>query len=192
VRAPERSLLLAAFNGAFKVSSGSGGYLQDGVHVRSLRAGLATFAIDATGRGLVGVWRHGIPQPGEHVVSAVQNLLPLVAGGRLSPHIDDRLSWGATLGHVTFVARSGIGENARGDILYAASMSVSPRDLATALRAAGAVNAMELDINPEWVQLDFATRPGGALHAGIPLQHRPARQFLTGWTRSFIAVLGAP
>ena len=192
VRGAERSRLLAAFNGAFKVSAGTGGYLQDGVPVRSLRAGLATFAIDAAGNGLVGVWRHDIPRPGEHVVSAVQNLLPLVASGRMSPHIDDRLSWGATLGHVTYVARSGIGADARGNILYAASMSVGPRDLAAALLAAGAVNAMELDINPEWVQLDYATRPGGVLHAGIALQHRPARQFVTGWTRSFVAVLSVP
>jgi hypothetical protein len=48
---------------------------------------------------------------------------------------------------------------------------------------------MELDINPEWVQMDVASSPGGPLKAGIPGQHRPATQYLTGWTRDFIAVL---
>jgi hypothetical protein len=48
---------------------------------------------------------------------------------------------------------------------------------------------MELDINPEWVQLDVAGSPGGPLRAAIPGQHRPAGQYLTGWTRDFIAVL---
>ena len=81
------------------------------------------------------------------------------------------------------------GENAAGQLMYAASMSASPADLAKALAKGGAVVAMELDINPEWVQLDAASRPGGPLRARIPGQHRPASQYLTGWTRDFIAVL---
>ena len=48
---------------------------------------------------------------------------------------------------------------------------------------------MELDINPEWVQLDVARRPGGPLRAAIRGQNRPANQFLAGWARDFIAVL---
>ena len=87
------------------------------------------------------------------------------------------------------MARSALGENAAGDLMYAASMSTVPADLAQALAGAGATVAMELDINPEWVQLDVASRPGGPLRAGIPGQHRPANQYLTGWTRDFIAVL---
>jgi hypothetical protein len=48
---------------------------------------------------------------------------------------------------------------------------------------------MELDINPEWVQLATARNPGGSLAAAIPGQLRPATQYLTGWTRDFITVL---
>jgi hypothetical protein len=73
--------------------------------------------------------------------------------------------------------------------MYAASMSTTPGDLARALADAGAVTAMELDINPEWVQFDAASSPGGPLTAEVPGQHRPATQYLTGWTRDFIAVL---
>ena len=90
------------------------------------------------------------------------------------------------------MARSALGENAAGDLMYAASMSTSPADLAKALAGAGARVAMELDINPEWVQLDVASGPGGPLRAAIPGQHRPADQYLTGWTRDFIAVLAPP
>jgi hypothetical protein len=50
---------------------------------------------------------------------------------------------------------------------------------------------MELDINPEWVQLDVAPRPGRGLRAVIPGQVRPADQYLVGWTRDFITVLAA-
>ena len=51
---------------------------------------------------------------------------------------------------------------------------------------------MELDINPEWVQLDIARKPGGPLTAAIPGQARLADQYLEGWTRDFFTVLAAP
>lgn len=187
----ERPHLVAAFNGAFKLSAGTGGYEQDRHVIASLRRGLATFVIDAAGRASVGVWGQTVPLSGDPVNSAVQNLSPLVRDGRLSPYIDDRTSWGATLGGALMVARSGVGEDAHANILYAASMSASPRDLATALASTGSLTAIEFDINPEWVQLDLAARPGGPLYVGIPSQQRPVRQLLEGWTRSFVTVLAA-
>jgi hypothetical protein len=68
-------------------------------------------------------------------------------------------------------------------------MSTVPVDLSSALTAAGAATAMELDINPEWVQMDTAVTPGAPLAAQIPGQNRPANQCQTGWTRDFVAVL---
>ena len=68
-------------------------------------------------------------------------------------------------------------------------MSATPADLAFVLAYAGAQIAMELDINPEWVQLDVARPPGGPLHAAIRGRGRQANQFLLGWARDFIAVL---
>jgi hypothetical protein len=62
-------------------------------------------------------------------------------------------------------------------------------DLAWALARMGARVAMQLDINPQWIQLAVAARPGGPLTAEVPGQNRPANQYLTGWTRDFIAVL---
>ena len=70
-------------------------------------------------------------------------------------------------------------------------MSTTPADLADALIRNGARFAMELDINPEWVQLDTATRPGGPLTAAVPGQNRPADQYLVGWTRDFITVVAS-
>jgi hypothetical protein len=59
-----------------------------------------------------------------------------------------------------------------GIILYAGSMSALPADLARALVSAGAVTAMEPDINAEWVQADTAPSPGGLLSAAVLGQHR--------------------
>jgi hypothetical protein len=185
----ERSRLLAAFNGGFKLDALAGGYEQEGHVVRALRGGLASLVIDTSGQATVGVWGRGVPVKGEAVYSVRQNLWALVAGGKPTAESALWWRWGGTLGHAEYVARSALGENAAGELMYAASMSTTPADLAAALIGSGARIAMELDINPEWVQLDTASRPGGPLSPGVPGQHRPASQYLTGWTRDFITVL---
>ena len=192
VAGAERKRLLAAFNGGFKLSAGVGGYEQEGHVASALRRGLASLVIDRSGRARIGVWGDGVPAPGEAVYSVRQNLTPLVLNGQPTAAAADWGLWGATLGGGEYVARSALGQDASGDLIFAASMSTTPADLAFVLAYAGARIAMELDINPEWVQLDVAGRPGGSLRASVPGQYRPAGQYLTGWARDFIAVLGPP
>lgn len=189
VTAAERPKLVAAFNGGFKLSTGAGGYQQEGRVLNGLRPGLASLVIDVLGHAEVGVWGVDVPRPGEQVRSVRQNLMPLVQRGGFSPSVDDIGNWGATLGGGSDVARSALAEDGSGNLLYAGSMYATPRDLAAALIRAGARTGMELDINPQWVQLAVALVPGGALVAGVPGQHRPATQFLTGWSRDFVTVL---
>jgi hypothetical protein len=189
VAGAERKRLLAAFNGGFKLSAGVGGYEQEGHVASTLRRGLASLVIDRSGRARIGVWGHGLPAPGEAVYSVRQNLTPLVLNGKPTAASADSGLWGATLGGGEYVARSAVGQTAAGDLEYAASMSATPADLAFVLAWTGARIAMELDINPEWVQLDVAGRPGGPLSAAIRGQNRPADQFLVGWARDFFAVL---
>jgi len=188
----ERKQLLAAFNGGFKLAAGAGGYEQEGHVISPLRAGLASLVIDRSGQARIGVWDQGTPAPGEAVYSVRQNLKPLVMGGKPTAAAYDWSVWGATLGGGAYVARSALGQDAAGDLIYAASMSAVPIDLAKALAVKGARIAMELDINPSWVQLDVASTPGGSLHAEVTGQYRPAGQYLYGWTRDFIAVLAPP
>ncbi|MHB1518196.1 MAG: hypothetical protein ACYCYQ_07940 [Acidimicrobiales bacterium] len=185
----EQPILLAAFNGGFQISTGSGGFELNSQVLVPLQTGLASLIIDANGTAHVGVWGAGAPAPGEQVVSVRQNLPPIVVGGQPSPEIQNVSAWGATLGGGSVVARSSLGEDAAGNLLYAASMEAVPSDLANALISAGAVTGMELDINPYWVQLDYAATPGGPLIAGVPGQDRPADQYQSGWTRDFVTVL---
>jgi hypothetical protein len=192
VTGADRARLLAAFNGGFLMKSLAGGYEQEGHVARPLRAGLASLVIDKSGSARIGTWGSGVPAPGEDVYSVRQNLWLLVSGGEPAKESARWWRWGGTIGGQEYVARSALGENAAGDLMYAASMSTTPADLAQALAGAGAKDAMELDINPEWVQLDVASSPGGPLRAAVPGQHRPADQYLTGWTRDFIAVLAPP
>jgi hypothetical protein len=189
VSGAERPRLLAAFNGGFLLRSRAGGYEQEGHVFRALRHGLASLVIDRSGQARIGVWEVDVPAPGEAVYSVRQNLWPLIEGGQPTAEAARWWRWGGTIGHAEYVARSALGQDASGDLIYAASMSTVPEDLAVALARSGARIAMELDINPEWVQLAIAHTPGGPLRAPIPGQVRPATQYLTGWTRDFITVL---
>ena len=126
--------------------------------VSALQRGLASLVIDRSGRARIGVWGHGLPARGEAVYSVRQNLTPLVLNGKPTAAAADSGLWGATLGGGEYVARSAVGQTAAGDLEYAASMSATPADLAFVLAWTGARIAMELDINPEWVQLDVAGR----------------------------------
>ncbi|MFZ0192604.1 MAG: hypothetical protein WAL72_37275 [Streptosporangiaceae bacterium] len=189
VSGAERRHLLAAFNGGFLLRSRAGGYEQEGHVFRVLRHGLASLVIDRSGQARIGVWGVDVPVLGEAVYSVRQNLWPLVEGGHPTAQAARWWRWGGTIGHAEYVARSALGQDASGDLIYAASMSTVPEDLAVALARRGARIAMELDINPEWVQLAIAHTPGGPLRAPIPGQVRSATQYLTGWTRDFITVL---
>jgi hypothetical protein len=185
-----RRHLLAAFNGGFVLSTGSGGYEQAGKVISALQRGRASLVIYRSGAASIGTWGFGVPKPGLRIYSVRQNLTLLVRNGRpTAAALGGWTYWGATLGGGEMVARSALGENAKGQLFYVASMSASPADLSAALIRFGARRAMELDINPEWVQLDYAKRPGWQLRAGVSGQARPANQYLLGWTRDFIAVM---
>ncbi len=189
ISASEAPRLVAAFNGGFKVASGSGGVeIARRVFV-PLEPGRASLVIDADGTADVGAWGAGVPRRGTTVESVRQNLQLMVAHGRMSPVIGDVAAWGVTLGGVPQVARSAVGVDAAGDVLYAGSMHALPVDLARALVASGAVRAMELDINPYWVQLASAPHPGAPPVGGIPDQERPGNQYELGWLRDFVTVL---
>lgn len=185
-----RSRLLAAFNGGFLLSTGSGGYEQAGRVISPLQRGRASLVIYRSGAAGIGAWGYRVPKPGLRIYSVRQNLSLLVRNGHpTAAALGAWTYWGATLGGGELVARSAIGQNAENQLIYVASMSASPADLATALIRSGARSGMELDINPEWVQLAYAKKPGWRLLAGVTGQSRPADQYLIGWTRDFIAVM---
>jgi len=188
IDAAEKAVLLGAFNGGFKVSGHAGGVEIDGHLLTPLVAGMASLVIGTDGFAHIGVWGVTAPTPGEAVASVRQNLPPLVSDAQASPSILSTGAWGDPLHEVALTARSALGEDVSGDLIYAASMHALPVDMATALLRAGATVAMELDINPEWVQADMAPSPGGTLTAMVPGQNQPADRYLVGWTRDFVTV----
>lgn len=194
VSATEAPLLLAAFNGGFKVTAKAGGTEVDGQVLTPLVNGMASLVIDSSGGAHIGVWgQPGFPPAGLQVTSVRENLPPLVLNGQPAANTGTLSAWGSTITGLQAVARSGLGQDSAGDLLYAASMSCLPIDIADALTATGAQIGMELDINPYWVQADVAPSPGAPVVAAVPGQNRPADQFQAGWTRDFVTVLaGGP
>ena len=190
VGAAERRQLVAAFNGGFLMSSHAGGYEQEGHVFKKLLPGLASLIIDRSGHARIGVWGVTAPAPGEAIYSVRQNLWPLVLDGRPTWQAARWRRWGGANSHAALDSRSALGQDAAGNLMYAASTSATPQDLAEALARSGALMGMELDINGN-LQLDIARTAGGALSAAGPGQLRPASQYLTGWTRDFITVLAS-
>jgi hypothetical protein len=159
-----RSQLLAAFNSGFKMEDAEGGYYDSGRYARPLRDGAATFWIDANGTPHIGQWGRDVNMS-PNVVMARQNLDLIVDGGQPAPGVqnNDPARWGYTVGNAVLVWRSGLGVTANGALVYVGGPGLSAYGLAQMLVRAGAVRAMELDINSDWVDfLTYAPGPAGA------------------------------
>jgi hypothetical protein len=179
------STAVAAFNGGFRMQDAHGGFYLDGRRGVPLQRGAASMVIYANGRVDIGAWGREISMTPE-VKAVLQNLVPIVDYGQTAPHAiyNDTGIWGATLGPSTVVARSGIGITVTGALVYVAGPALTARSLAESLQRAGAIRAMALDINPEWVTFNFYTHPNPAYPALIdptklyPQMQRPADRYL--------------
>jgi hypothetical protein len=183
-----RGDLLATFNAGFKLEDSGGGFYAGGQAYAPFRDGQATLIAYADGRVDVRIWTGG-PTPGPGVVLARQNLPLIVSGGQLSPNLSDGPEWGATLGNAVRVWRSAVGVDAHGDLLYAAADLQTATSIAQIMRRAGAVRAMELDINSEWVTFNFYGGWGGTSPQKLlPDMTRDAARYLSPDDRDFFAV----
>jgi hypothetical protein len=153
-----------------------------------LRQGEATFVRYRDGRVDIVSWRGG-SDAGPGVVFARQNLPLIVVGGHLSPNLNDSSEWGATLGNAVRVWRSGIGITRHGDLIYAGANDQTVSSIAQILKHAGAVRAMELDINAYWVTLNTYGAPGAFdPQKLLGEMERPATRYLEPDDRDFFAV----
>ena len=148
----QRSRLLATFNGGFTYIDGDNGSADNGRTNEPLKDGNATLIGYRDGRIAIVNWSGG-PNAGPDVAWARQSLAPIVWNGKLNPQLNDNPNspqWGYTLGGLTRVWRSGVGIDRRGNLIYAAADDQTVITLAKILQHAGAVRAMEFDINPDW------------------------------------------
>ena len=184
----ERWRLLATFNSGFTYSDGHGGFAIDGRSYEPLQRGFATLVGYRNGGVNVVSWQ-GEATPGKNIAFARQNLPLIVSGGKPNPNLNDGPDWGATLGNAIQVWRSGIGIDRHGNLVYAAADYQTVGSLAAILIRAGAVRAMQLDINTEWPSfITYATWGGRDPNKLVPNPLQPATRYLVPDDRDFFAV----
>ena len=183
-----RSRLLATFNSGFKLQDSHGGFALGGRTYAPLHDGMATIVRYWDGRMDIVDWQSGATVPAA-VDYARQNLPLIVSGGRPNPNLSDGPQWGATLGNAVRVWRSGIGIDARGDLIYAAANDQTVGSLAQILIHAGAIRAMQLDINDYWTSFNsYAAPQAGSPSKLLTSMVRPADRYLSADDRDFFAV----
>jgi len=189
--------LVAAFNAGFLVPDAGGGYYTEGKTVVPLRVGAASFVISSDGTATVGQWGRDVTMTPD-VTAVRQNLDLVVDGGHAVPGLNanDTTHWGDTLGGQVYVWRSGVGVTADGALVYVGGPDLNITDLANVLVRAGAVRAMELDINTDWVNFSSyapssPTGPATATNGTLLLSNMTGgaqRYFESWWPRDFITM----
>jgi len=183
-----RHSLLATFNSGFKLADAKGGFALNGHTYAPMHNGQGTIVGYTGGRVDVINWTYGPTVPAG-VSFARQNLPLIVENGKPAPNIENTGEWGATVGNAVLVWRSSVGVDAHGNLIYAAGENQTVGSLAKALIQAGAVRAMELDINSYWTSFITYGATGAEepknLLAGMD---RPATRYLETDDRDFFTV----
>ncbi len=189
----------AAFNSGFRMQDAQGGFYLNGVTAVPLQLGRASLVITADGTPDIGSWGTEVNMS-PSVVAVRQNLDLIVDHGQPAAGLNanDNIRWGATLGGRVQVWRSGLGITADGALVYVGGSGLSIVDLANVLMRAGAVRAMEMDINTAWVNFSSWSLPVGVpatAATGTKLTYDeatyPSRYFGTQ-SRDFITVSVRP
>jgi hypothetical protein len=189
----EIHLVLAAFNGGFRLTYTDVGFASGGHVAVALKPGLASIVTYADGTSNIASWLDGVPDAAKTVFSVLQNQRLLVDRGAPAPTVTNCVlaCWGHTIQALTVVARSALGITGSGQLVWAAGEQLSPAALAAALIGAGAVRAIELDINPDWVAgYLYVHHPTGPTAVPVvPGQLGIAGELLAPYSRDFIAVV---
>ncbi len=184
----QRWRLLATFNSGFIYRDGDNGSSIGGKAYEPLKDGLATMIAYRDGRVDIKTWTGG-PIAGPQIAFARQSLPLIVDNGQLNPNLNNSTQWGFTLGNAVRVWRTGAGIDRHGNLIYAAADYQTVTTLAQILQRAGAVRAMQLDINPEWPTLITYTHDAGLIPTKVvPNYQQPATRYLVPDDRDFFAV----
>jgi len=143
----------AAFNGGFKTEHGSYGMMLNKRVLLPPQPGAATVILTKDGRVGLGSWGQNkdiggiVGVPSDDILSFRQNLDPLVDQDKVNPL--GRGQWGFVLpGTSMQTERSGICVTNAGHLVYAWGDDTSATSLGKAMKMAGCIYGMHLDMNP--------------------------------------------
>ncbi len=188
----KRGRLVATFNGGFPLETSNAGLIYRGKVKETMVNGIATVVAYRNGKVNIVRWGYGPGAP-KNVWFAKQNLPPIIYEGKLNPNLTDGPEWGETVNNAVRVWRSGLGIDAHGNLIYAAANYQTVESLAKVLQAAGAVRAIELDINEDWTSFISYRHPGAREPSNLlPEMYRSPERYLTPDERDFFAVYLKP
>jgi hypothetical protein len=186
----ELTTVVATFNGGFTNPSSRGGVRAGSRSEGTLRTGAASFIIGRTGRADIVQWgRDRVPAD---TVVVRQNLDLLIDHGRPAATVgqDDTRVWGLGLHHRHATWRTAAGITRQGDLVIVVAPRATTRQLAQYELSAGAVTAMELDINPQFSCLMTYTHSGRvtSAHNVLPQQQGTPTRYLRPSRRDFFSI----
>ncbi len=184
--------LIAAFEGGFIFNVAHGGWYEAGNTGVTLVNGAASLVQYDNGTLDIGAWGSDVTM-GPNVYAVRQNLVPLVADGQVTPEAqyNPLTTWGYSLGQLLYTWRSGIGITANGNLIWVGGPGLSPQVLGEVLVWAGAIRAMQLDINPLWVNFaSYTYLPASGISGNnlLASMSYPPSHYLSGFWRDFVAV----
>ena len=188
-----RTGLLATFNGGFKLDSAEGGFYLNGRTAGTLTPGAASIVYYRNGTVKIGVWDRTVRMTAS-VAGVRQNLKLIVDNGHVPATVntDVETNWGATLGGGYYVWRSGLGVTRDGRVIFVYGPALDVQDLADLLQRAGAVEGLQLDINPFWMSYEYYRADGHPANptplALLPTQQQTVYRYYSPYSRDFTAV----
>ena len=181
--------LIAAFDGGFQYKDGEYGMIVGDTTYLPLKNDLGTLV--GYKDGTLKIINYEGQFLGDNVAFVRQNCPILVENGEISAGDPrNKTLWGrlATGTVDIFTWRSGIGLTKEGNLLFAVGNNLTPTTLAIALKSAGAVNAIQLDINPIWVRFNIFEPTGQGKYSSTTLIKDLAdgsREYLNGYAKDF-------
>ena len=185
--------LLATFNGGFKLDTAGGGFYLNGVTRGTMTNGAASVVYYRNGTIAIGTWGSEVGMT-PNVVGVRQNLKLIVDHGQVPNSVNYNVisSWGATLGGGYYVWRSGLGITKDGRVIYVYGPALNVRELADLLQQAGAVEALQLDINPFWMSFMYYEKDGHPTDPTpvnlLTAQQQTAYRYYSIYSRDFTSV----
>jgi hypothetical protein len=193
IPASQRTGLLATFNGGFKLDSAGGGFYLNGIYHGTLVKGVASIVYYKNGTIKIGEWGRDFSM-NSSIEGVRQNLKLLVDHGQVAANANSNVmsNWGATLGGGYYVWRSGIGITKDNRVVYVYGPALNAQDVGQLLQRAGAVEGMQMDINPAWMKFDYyqaKSNPSDPTPVPLlPTQQPSPYSYYTPSTRDFTAV----
>jgi hypothetical protein len=186
--------LVAAFDGGFQYRDGQYGMIVGDTTYLPLENDLGTLV--GYKDGSLKIMNYTGQSLGKDVEFVRQNCPILIEDGQISIlNEKNKKLWGRTLTSGIFTWRSGFGITKEGNLVYAVGNNLTPLSLSYALKMAGAVNAIQLDINPYWVRFNIFDKNGAGTYKVSTLTkdiHDGSKQYLGGYSKDFFYLYKKP